>query len=97
MLLDENGLVIIGILAGVLILSGWVQQIIKGYRTKSLKDVSLYLMLLISVGAALWLIYGIEVNDVYIIGTNVTAIILMVVVIFMKYKYDKNPQNRLKN
>ena len=89
MFLDENTLTLIGILAGILILSGWVQQIIKGYRTKSLKDVSRYLMSLIAAGAALWLIYGIEVGDVYIIGTNLAAIVLMIIVIGMKQKYDK--------
>ncbi len=92
MLLDENLLVIIGTLAGILILSGWVQQIIKGYRTKSLKDISRYLMLLISAGALLWLIYGIEVNDIYIIGTNLAAIILMMIVLCMKRKYDSIAQ-----
>ncbi len=90
MYLDEGTLTLVGILAGILILSGWVQQIIKGYRTKSLKDVSRYLMSLIAAGAALWLVYGIEVEDVYIIGTNLAAIVLMVIVIAMKQRYDRN-------
>ena len=89
MTLDGNSLVIVGVLAGILILSGWVQQIIKGYRTKSLKDVSRYLMSLIAVGAILWVVYGIALDDVYIILTNVAAVILMITVICMKYKYDK--------
>ena len=38
--LDETTMGIIGILAGILILSGWVPQIIRGYRTKKLNDVS---------------------------------------------------------
>lgn len=87
--IDGILLTIIGTLAGVFILSGWVDQIIKGYRTKSLKDVSTYLMVLISAGASLWLIYGFVVSDVYIIGTNITAIGLMMVVLSMKRKYDK--------
>lgn len=87
--IDGMLLTIIGTLAGVFILSGWVDQIIKGYRTKSLKDVSTYLMVLISAGASLWLIYGFVVSDVYIIGTNITAIGLMIVVLSMKRKYDK--------
>jgi len=89
MVLDELSLAILGTAAGILILSGWVQQIIKGYKTKSLKDVSKYLMILITVGALLWLIYGIEVQDPYIIGTNLAAIILMMIVLVMKRKYDK--------
>ena len=88
---DGTLLTILGISAGILILSGWVEQIIKGYRTKSLKDVSKYLMILISGGAVLWLVYGVVVYDVYIIGTNLAAVILMMTVLAMKKKYDKTP------
>lgn len=89
--MEVNGIIltIIGTLAGILILSGWVEQIIKGYKTKSLRDVSKYLMILISAGAFLWLIYGFIMTDVFIIGTNVTAIVLMMTVLIMKRKYDK--------
>ena len=86
---DGTLLTILGIAAGVLILSGWVEQIIKGYKTKSLKDVSKYLMILISAGAILWLIYGIIVSDIFIIGTNLSAIVLMITVLIMKRRYDK--------
>ena len=37
-MLDEVTLGIVGIVAGVLILSGWVPQIIRGYKTKKLND-----------------------------------------------------------
>lgn len=87
-MVDETLLTILGIAAGILILSGWVEQIIKGYRTKSLKDVSKYLMILISGGAILWLIYGVVVSDIFIIGTNMAAIILMTIVLAMKKRYD---------
>jgi MtN3 and saliva related transmembrane protein len=89
MFLDEVTLSIVAILAGILILSGWVPQIIKGYRTKRLNDVSSYLMICIFVGAVLWLIYGIEIDDVYIIGVNVAAMFLTMIVLCMKLKYEK--------
>ena len=87
--IDGTLLTILGIAAGVLILSGWVEQIIKGYKTKSLKDVSKYVMVFISGGSILWLIYGIIVSDVFIIGTNIAAIFLMMIVLFMKKRYEK--------
>ena len=90
---DGTLLTILGTLAGILILSGWVEQIIKGYKTKSLKDVSRYLMIFISAGAALWLLYGIIVNDVFIIGTNIAAIFLMITVLIMKKRYDQVKTN----
>jgi len=89
MLFDGISLSILAIAAGILILSGWVHQMIKGYRTKSLNDVSKYLLVLIGVGAILWLIYGIEVADPFIIGTNLAAIILMIIVFAMKRRYDR--------
>lgn len=87
--IDGIFLTILGTLAGILILSGWVEQIIKGYRTKSLKDVSKYLMILISAGAGLWLLYGFIVSDIFIIGTNFAAIILMMTVLVMKKRYER--------
>lgn len=82
-------LAILGVAAGILILTGWVHQIIHGYRTKSLGDVSGYLIIMIGVGAALWTIYGIAVLDGYIIGTNVAAMVLMTIVLIMKRRYDR--------
>ena len=87
--LDEVTMGIIGIMAGILILSGWVPQIVKGYRSKKLDDVSPYLMILIFAGAVLWLIYGIALDDVYIMGVNIAAMVLTMIVLSMKLKYEK--------
>ncbi len=87
--MDSTSITIIGIFASILILSGWVHQIFKGYKTKKLDDVSKYLTILIGLGAFLWMIYGIEVNDLIIIGVNIAAIILMSIIFIMKYSYAK--------
>jgi MtN3 and saliva related transmembrane protein len=87
-MLDEITLGIVAILAGFFILIGWIPQIIQGYKTKKLEDVSKYLVISIFVGAALWLIYGIEIDDVYIIGVNVAAMFLTMTVLIMKLKYE---------
>ena len=89
MYLDDFTLGIVAILAGILILSGWVPQIIKGYKTKRLNDVSSYLMICIFAGAVLWLVYGIEIDDIYIIGVNVAAMFLTMTVLYMKLNYER--------
>ncbi len=89
MFLDDTTLGIVGIAAGVLILSGWVPQIIKGYKTKRLNDVSSYLMICIFAGAVLWLVYGIEIDDIYVMGVNVAAMFLTMTVLSMKLKYER--------
>ena len=93
MALDEISITILGIVASDLILSGWVPQIVKGYRTKKLDDVSKYLMTLVAIGAFLWMLYGVEKNDFIIIGVNVAAICLTMTVLAMKFRYKKHNQN----
>ena len=90
--LDETTMGVIGIVAGILILSGWVPQIVSGYKTIRLNDVSAYLMILIFAGAALWLVYGIALDDVYIMGVNIAAMVLTMIVLSMKLKYEKATQ-----
>ena len=94
--LDETTMGVIGIVAGILILSGWVPQIVRGYKTKRLNDVSAYLMILIFAGAALWLVYAIALDDVYIMGVNIAAMVLTMIVLYMKLKYEKAAQTTSK-
>jgi MtN3 and saliva related transmembrane protein len=82
-------LTILGTLAGILILTGWVEQIYKGYKTKSMQDISKFLMIFIAAGSTLWLVYGSIVSDVFIIGTNIAGLILMIIVSAMKRRYQK--------
>ena len=82
-------LTILGTLAGILILTGWVEQIYKGYKTKSMKDISKFLMIFIAAGSILWLVYGSIVSDVFIIGTNIAGLTWMIIVSAMKRRYQK--------
>ena len=81
-------LTILGVSAGILILTGWVEQVYKGYKTKSMKDISKFLMIFIAAGSTLWLVYGSIVSDVFIIGTNIAGLILMIIVSAMKRRYQ---------
>jgi len=85
---DGTVLTILGVSAGILILTGWVEQVYKGYTTKSMKDISKFLMIFIAAGSILWLIYGAIVADVFIIGTNMAGLILMIIVSAMKRRYQ---------
>jgi MtN3 and saliva related transmembrane protein len=85
---DGALLTILGVSAGILILTGWVEQVYKGYKTKSMKDISKFLMIFIAAGSTLWLVYGSIVSDVFIIGTNIAGLILMIIVSAMKRRYQ---------
>ncbi|MGI0033581.1 MAG: SemiSWEET family sugar transporter [Nitrososphaeraceae archaeon] len=80
---------LIGITAGILVLSSFIPQLHKAYKTKRMLDVSIYLMALIASGMFLWIIYGIIRRDPVIIGTNAAGFILNIILMILKLKYDK--------
>ena len=81
----------IGILASIFALSSTVPQIIKGVKTKKMDDVSVWLILSLIVGLSLWVIYGLGINDVVIVGGNSVGVSLNVVLLFLKFRYSRNP------
>ena len=84
---------IIGTVAGILVLSSFIPQLMKAYKTKKMFDVSVHLMILISSGMFLWVIYGFIRSDPVIIGTNVAGFALNITLLIMKIRYDKMQQN----
>lgn len=77
---------LIGIAAALLTTFGFVPQIIKMHRTKSVKDVSLVTLFQFSTGVILWALYGIHLGDFIIITANVITFITLVVAIIFYYR-----------
>jgi MtN3 and saliva related transmembrane protein len=78
---------IIGLSAAILTMFGFLPQVIKMQRTKSVGDISLWAVLQFVVGIILWLLYGIHLKDpAIILGNSVTLVILFVALaLFVKY------------
>lgn len=79
----------VGIAAALLTTFGFVPQIIKIHRTKSVKDVSLATLLQFSAGVILWTLYGIYLGDVIIITANAITFITLVAAIALYYYYNR--------
>jgi MtN3 and saliva related transmembrane protein len=78
----------IGISAAILTTLSFVPQIIKAYRTRRMKDISRYLMILFTTGSILWIIYGILHEDLVIIGANVTAATFNLILLYYSFVYS---------
>jgi len=59
----------------------------KTFRTKSTRDISLHLMLVVSIGLSLWLIYGILLEDVAIIISNSVQVPMTYWLLGMKIRH----------
>ena len=82
---------IIGLSAAFLTMFGFLPQVIKIYRTKSVNDISIVTIVQFMAGIFLWLVYGIHLkNFAIILANSVTLLILFAgLVLFIKYKLQK--------
>lgn len=80
----------LGLVAGFLTTMGFVPQIIKGMRSRSMRDVSLIMPIFLGLGMLLWLLYGIWLESLPIILWNAVALALNMVIITLKLLYGRN-------
>lgn len=66
---------IVGIIAGALSCTTFLPQVIKTWKSKSVKDVSLTMFIIASVSTALWLVYGLLIHSFSIIATNIVVLL----------------------
>ena len=77
----------LGYAAGFLTTIAFVPQVLKIWRTKSAKDVSLATFAAFTLGVVLWLLYGIARQEPPIIIWNSVTLLLAVAILVMKVKY----------
>lgn len=82
-----NWITLLGISAGVLTTISFLPQVIKTWKTKHTKDISLSMYSIFVVGVLLWLVYGIVRQDIPIILANSVTVLLAGFVLIMKLIY----------
>lgn len=75
---------VIGIIAGTLTTISFIPQIIKIYRTKHARDISLAMYVVFTAGVFLWLVYGLLLDKLPIILANSVALFFSAVIIAVK-------------
>jgi MtN3 and saliva related transmembrane protein len=78
---------IIGLIAGLLTTAAFIPQVIKTWRTKSAKDLSLVMFLLYCLGVLLWSIYGLMIDEFPVILWNIITLALASVILYFKLKF----------
>jgi MtN3 and saliva related transmembrane protein len=81
---------LIGSGAAVLTMFGFVPQILKIYKTQSVEDVSLWMLLQFCLGMFLWLLYGLHIHDNILIIANIVSFSSLIVAIGLFFKYRRN-------
>jgi MtN3 and saliva related transmembrane protein len=78
---------IIGLAAGFCTTIAFLPQVIKTWKSRSAKDLSLGMYSIFCTGVALWLTYGLLISDLPIILTNMATLILALSILFFKLTF----------
>jgi MtN3 and saliva related transmembrane protein len=84
----------VGLAAGVLTMFGFVPQILRIYRTESVTDVSLFMLIQFTLGIFLWLLYGIFIKDRNLIISNTVSFLTLIVAVGLYLRYWKGGSGR---
>jgi len=83
-----SGVNILGYSAGFITSLTFLPQVIKTWKEKSAKDISLLMFVIAAINEVMWIAYGILKNDWVIIITNVVVIAMSIIMIFLKLRYN---------
>jgi MtN3 and saliva related transmembrane protein len=65
----------------------FLPQVLKTWKSRSAKDLSLGMFSIFTLGVALWLVYGIAINDLPVILANIVTLILASTLLFFKLRW----------
>lgn len=78
---------LIGLLAATCTTGSFLPQVIRAWRTRSTRDVSALMFVLLVTGNALWLLYGALIGDLPLVVANLITITLVGIILALKLRY----------
>jgi MtN3 and saliva related transmembrane protein len=80
-------IVTIGYIAGTLTTVSFVPQVIRAWKLRETRDLSLAMLVLFALGVCLWTVYGIWIDSPPIIAANLISLVLILFLIWLKLRY----------
>ena len=79
----------LGLLAGTLTSIAAIPQVVKSLRSGQLRDISIWQPFLLAIGIALWLIYGMLIDNFPLVVANIIPLLCNCLLVVMKLKSEK--------
>ncbi len=83
-----------GFAAGTLCTLAYLPQALHSFRTKSVRDLSLLMLISLNVGLVLWVAYGFMIHSLPIILPNAVTFFLSAPLLMMKLRYRESVEGR---
>ena len=84
--MDISSADLIGSAAGTLTTVAFIPQVVRAWRTKSVDDLSLWMLLAFTAGVGLWTVYGVVTGALPLIVTNGVTFVLALALLVMKLR-----------
>ncbi len=78
---------IFGYVAGMLVVISLLPQVIKSWKTKLTRDISLWRYIIYSIGLVLWITYAILIKNIPVGLMNSVGLGLALSILYLKLKY----------
>lgn len=78
---------IIGLAAATLTTIAFVPQVWRSLKTRDTRGISLGMYTVFTLGIALWLVYGLLINDLPVTLANAVTLVLALAVLILKLRY----------
>jgi len=82
-----GGVTLLGFVAATLTTLAFLPQVVRTWRTRSTKDISLGMFLVLVVGIVLWLVYGFLMMDLPLMAANGVTLVLAGTILFFKLRH----------
>ncbi len=77
----------LGLVAGAVTSCAVIPQVVKAYRSRHVRDISVWQPVILVFGMCLWLVYGLMIRDIPLIVANFFSIFCNAALIAMKLFY----------
>lgn len=78
---------LIGLVAAFCTTVAFVPQVVRTWKSRSTKDISLGMFVFYAVGIFAWLVYGVLLGDVPLIASNTITFVLSLIMLGLKLRY----------
>lgn len=81
---------VMGTIAAICTTVGFIPQIIRGIKTRELRDVSPTMLTLLLVGCSMWLAYGVHLKNPIIAIANGFTLSFVITIFFLRTLFNRN-------
>ena len=89
---NVNYINLFGFSAALLTTIAFLPQLYKTWKTKSADDVSLTMLISFLIGIICWIIYGLKINSIPILISNIITFIFNFSILILKITYSKTKE-----